>query len=103
MLARMWHGRTVKSNYEAYSEFLIQKAIPDYKNTPGFRGLSFLRNIKDHEAHFYLITYWDDLETIKNFAGRDVENAKYYPEDNYFLLEKEKEVQHFEVFAFSAE
>jgi hypothetical protein len=39
------------------------------------------------------------MEVIRNFAGRDVDKAKYYPEDNDFLLEFEDKVRHYEVFA----
>jgi len=99
MIARIWHGKTDASKYELYSEFVRVTAIPDYKKTPGFRGLSFLRNISGEEAHFQLITYWQNLEVIKNFAGNDIDKAKYYPEDSEFLLEFEEKVQHFEVFA----
>lgn len=99
MIARIWHGKTSIENFEAYTELLKKVAVPDYQKTPGFRGLSFLRQIKDAEGHFTLITYWDNLEVIKNFAGQDIQKAKYYPEDNDYLLEFEEYVQHFEVFA----
>ncbi|HEX7457965.1 MAG TPA: antibiotic biosynthesis monooxygenase [Ginsengibacter sp.] len=99
MIARIWHGKTSITNYDAYTEFLKQVAIPDYKKTIGFKGLTFLRNIKNEEGHFKLITYWDNLEVIKNFAGQDFEKAKYYAEDNDFLLEFEEKVQHYEVFS----
>lgn len=99
MIARIWHGKTNLANFEAYTDFLNRVAIPDYQKTPGFKGLSFLRNIKDDEGHFKLITYWENLDVIKNFAGEDFEKAKYYPEDDGFLLEFEEKVNHFEVFA----
>ena len=99
MIARIWHGKTDKSNFEKYSVFLNEVAVPDYKKTVGFKSLTFLRNIKNSEAHFTLITYWDKLESIKNFAGQGFEKAKYYPEDDDFLLEFEENVEHYEVFA----
>jgi heme-degrading monooxygenase HmoA len=99
MIARIWHGKTDISNFENYAIFLREVAIPDYKKTPGYKGLNFLRNSKTGEAHFYLITYWENIEVIKNFAGQDFEKAKYYPEDNNFLLEFEEYVEHYEVFA----
>lgn len=99
MIARIWHGKTNKEDFEKYSLFLTDVAIPDYKKTPGFKSLAFLRNIRGSEAHFKLITYWENMEVIKNFAGEDLEKAKYYPEDNDFLLEFEEEVEHYEVFA----
>ena len=99
MIARIWHGKTSLTNYDTYSSFLKQVAIPDYQKTVGFKGLTFLRTIKNDEGHFKLITYWDNAEVIKNFAGQDFEKAKYYPEDDNFLLEFEEKVEHYEVFA----
>ncbi len=98
MIARIWHGRTNIEDYEKYSEFMKVKAIPDYKKTEGFVKLTFLRNIKDNLGHFTLITFWKNLEVIKNFAGEDYEKAKYYSEDENFLLEFEDKVIHYEVF-----
>lgn len=99
MIARIWHGKTRIADYEAYTELLNQLAIPDYQKTIGFKGLTFLRRIIDDEGHFTLITFWENLEVIRNFAGQDFEKAKYYPEDSSFLLEFEEKVQHHEVFA----
>jgi len=99
MIARIWHGKTNASDFEAYTELLQKLAIPDYKKTTGFKGLTFLRNITNDEAHFNLITYWENIEVIKNFAGPDIEKAKYYPEDSQFLMELEENAQHYEVFA----
>ena len=99
MIARIWHGTTKASDYEEYSQFMIVKAIPDYKKTTGFKKLSFLRRLDNNIAHFTLITYWENLEVIKNFAGKDFEKAKYYPEDKKYLLEFEPNVIHYEVFA----
>jgi len=100
MIARIWHGKTKSSDLETYTDLMKKLAIPDYSKTPGFKALTFLRNIQNDEAHFTLITCWENMEVIKNFAGEDFEKARYYPEDNEYLLEFEKKVQHYEVFAF---
>ena len=99
MIARIWHGKTGTEDYEVYTDFLKRVAIPDYQKTVSFKELTLLRSIKDNEGHVTLITYWEILEVIKNFAGDDFEKAKYYPEDDNFLLEFEEKVQHYEVFA----
>ena len=99
MIARIWHGKTAAGQLEAYTELMHSLAVPDYRATEGFRGLVFLRRVEGDEAHFDLITYWENMEAIRNFAGDDVEKAKYYPEDKEFLLEFEEKVRHFEVFA----
>lgn len=99
MIARIWHGITQAKDYEAYAAFMKAKAIPDYEKTAGFIKLTFLRRIEGNIAHFKLITYWESIDAIKNFAGDDYEIAKYYPQDKNYLLEFEKKVTHFEVFA----
>ncbi len=99
MIARIWHGRTREEDYEAYTEFLKERAIPDYMGTEGFIRLIFLRALKNGEGHFVLITFWESIESIKKFAGEEYEKAKYYPEDKDYLLEFEEKVAHYEVFA----
>ena len=99
MIARIWHGKTKIEDFEEYTEFMKSKAIPDYRKTDGFIKLTFLRRKDENIGHFTLITFWESLEVIKNFAGEDFEKAKYYSEDENFLLEFEEKVTHYEVFA----
>jgi len=99
MIARIWHGRTRIDDYEAYTAFMKSRAIPDYKKTEGFIKLTFLRRVSKNIGHFTLITFWKDIDVIKNFAGENFEKAKYYPEDRKYLLEFEEKVKHFDVFA----
>jgi hypothetical protein len=37
------------------------------------------------------------LASVRAFAGDDLVRAKYYPEDDDYLLEKELRVRHFQV------
>jgi len=99
MIARIWHGRTRIEDFEEYTQFMKSKAIPDYKKTDGFVKLIFLKNTNGNIGHFKLITFWKNIEVIKNFAGEDYEKAKYYLEDKKFLLEFEEKVTHYKVFA----
>jgi heme-degrading monooxygenase HmoA len=97
MIARQWHGRVPASKSDAYYEFLQRVALPDYKATPGNRGVWVFRRTEGDVAHFLLTSFWDSKESIRQFAGQDVERARYYPEDKDFLLEFEPTVTHYEV------
>ena len=99
MIARIWEGKTSLQNHAAYTAFMQERAIPDYQSTPGFVKLCFLKRLDDQYAYFKLITYWQNLEVIENFAGADLERAKYYPEDQDYLLAFPEKVVHHEVFA----
>jgi hypothetical protein len=45
-----------------------------------------------------MLTFWDDVEGIKRFAGETYQAARYYDFDDDFLVEKEPFVLHFEVY-----
>src|SRR5580704_2900079 len=48
-------------------------------------------------THFEMLTFWDDTDAIKRFAGDDFSMAKYYDFDSDYLIEKEAGVRHYEV------
>jgi heme-degrading monooxygenase HmoA len=98
MIARIWHGRTDASKADEYAQFTIERATPDYGSVDGLQKLYFLRRIDGDVAHFVLVTLWDSMDSVKEFAGQDAEKAKYYPEDDAFLLEKEETSALYEVF-----
>ncbi len=99
MIVRIWHGRTKRSIADEYAEFLVTRAIPDYRSVAGIIDVQVLRRNENDVTHFLTVTHWESEEAIRSFAGSDVLKAKYYPEDRDFLLEFEPEVQHYEAVA----
>lgn len=97
MIARIWHGMTKAFDADAYWDYLNRTGLPDYRATPGNQGVTVLRRIEGEVCHFTLISYWDSFDSIRAFAGDDIEVARYYPEDTAFLLEFEPHVTHHEV------
>ena|SRR5512144_2021459 len=99
MIARMWHGAVPREKGDAYLRFLQRVALPDYRATPGNQGVHLLRREEGDSCHFVLISFWESRESIRAFAGDDVERARYYPEDAGFLRELEPRVAHYELLA----
>jgi heme-degrading monooxygenase HmoA len=97
MIVRMWHGRVPTNKARAYREFVNGRAIPDYQSVEGNISVHILERLEGDVTHFITMTFWKDIESIRGFAGEDVEKAKYYPEDKDFLLEFEPTVVHYEV------
>jgi len=95
---RLWHGEVAIEKADNYEKFMIEKAAPDYGSVEGLLKLYFQRRNEEKKAHFLLVTLWDSIDSVKKFAGVNPEIAKYYPEDDNFLLEKEKHVTMYEVF-----
>ena len=94
MIARHWHGAVSAARAEAYLVQMRTVALPDYRRTPGNRGAWCLTRADGDVVHFEMLTFWDDLDAIKRFAGEDVEAAKYYDFDPDFLIELEPRVRH---------
>ena len=97
MVVRMWHGRVPSTKASAYRDFLNARAIPDYRSVAGNISVHILERAEGGVTHFITMTFWKDMDSIRAFAGNDVEKAKYYPEDKEFLLEFEPTVVHYQV------
>lgn len=97
MIVRMWHGRVPTSKARAYRKFVNARAIPDYRSVAGNISVHILERTEGDITHFITLTFWKDLESVKAFAGEDVEAARYYPEDKDYLLEFDPTVVHYEV------
>ncbi|UVJ45598.1 hypothetical protein NVV94_08595 [Pseudomonas sp. LS1212] len=98
MIVRLWHGRTKSEDAEQYEQFMKVRAAPDYGSVDGLLKVYFTRRDEGAQTHFLLITVWDSIEAVRRFAGEHPEKAKYYAEDDGFLLEKEENVALYEVF-----
>lgn len=93
----MWHGIVPTNKAKAYRIFLNNRAIPDYQSIKGNKGVYILEQIEGDITHFVTLSFWENIEVIKKFAGEDIDVAKYYEEDKDFLLEFEPKVLHYEV------
>lgn len=97
MIVRIWHGVTLADRADDYFDYLKQTGLSDYEETPGNLGVHVLRRIEGQRAHFLLLSYWRSMADIEQFAGSDVSRARYYPQDEAYLLELEPEVTHYEL------
>lgn len=97
MIVRMWHGRVPAARAVEYRRFLNARAIPDYRSAAGNVSVHVLERADGDVTHFVAMSFWESMDAIRGFAGDDVEAAKYYLEDQAFLLELEPHVVHYEV------
>lgn len=98
MIARIWEGQTKNEHSEVYEKIIVERDIPNYKKTVGFIKLTFLKRADNEFTYFKLLTFWSDLDVIANFTGPNFEEAKYYDEDEQYLLDFPGRVSHYEVF-----
>jgi heme-degrading monooxygenase HmoA len=99
MIARRWTGRVPASRRDEYLVYLERTGLKDYAATPGHLGTMILRRTDEGVTEYELTTFWDSTDAIRAFAGDDISLARYYPEDEDFLLELSERVEHWEVIA----
>jgi hypothetical protein len=98
MIVRLWHGKTTSANAETYMNYVMQTGIKDYRSTPGNLNAQVWQKEEGDITHIWTVSWWVNIESIKAFAGKKYEKAKYYAEDKKYLLELEPTVQHYECF-----
>lgn len=98
MIARIWHGAVPLEKSDEYLRKMREGALPHYRGTAGNLGAYCLHRLDESAAHFEMLTFWKDVESIKRFAGEDHQAAYYYDYDEQFLIEKEPFVRHYQVY-----
>lgn len=79
MITRIWHGWTNRENADAYERLLKSEVLPGIHRVTGFRGAHLLRRETGDQIEFVTLTYFDDLDAVRAFAGEDYEVAVVPP------------------------
>ena len=96
MIFRVWHGWTTPENAAPYQEHLRSVVLAELQELDGFRGMSVLRREDGDLFAFQVQTRWDSLESIRAFAGDDLETAVVPPEAQAVLARFDEHVTHFD-------
>jgi heme-degrading monooxygenase HmoA len=97
MIARIWKGVTEKSKADGFLDYMMKTGVKDLRATKGNLGVYVLRCSGKKRVEFLLISLWESMNAICNFAGNEINKAVYYPEDEKFLIKLEPRVKHCEV------
>ena len=95
MIARIWRGAVRSGDSDAYAEYMQRTGIADYAATEGNRGVWMLMREVDEPTEVVMFTLWDSLDAVKGFAGDEYETARFYPEDDRFLVERDPIATHY--------
>ena len=98
-ILREWRAEIRRARSKEYVEYIRGTGIADYRKTPGNLGaLIATRDIDTERTEVITMSLWTTMEAIKAFAGDDPERARYYPQDDQFLLTRPQSVKHYEAF-----
>ena len=96
MIARIWRGAVRDADADEYVAYINATGIDEYRATPGNAGAWLLPPARrpDRDRHVLAV---GSMDAVRAFAGDEPERAKYYPEDERFLVEHDDVVEHYEV------
>ena len=97
MIARTWRGVVRAQDADAYAAYVQRTGIEGYERTPGNLGAWLLRRVEGDRAEFLTLSFWESRAAIEGFAGPDIDQAVFYPDDDQFLIERDLTVRHYEV------
>ena len=96
-ILREWRGVVRRSQRDEYVAYIRATGLDDYRATPGNLGAAIaVRDLDEERSEVITLSWWDSLESIRAFAGDDIELARYYPMDDKYLLERPRTVQHYQ-------
>jgi heme-degrading monooxygenase HmoA len=100
VVMRRWSSRIRTGDRAAYTAYISATGGADYAATPGNLGFQMLmRDLGGGATEVTTLSWWRSIAAIEAFAGSDISRARYYPEDDRFLLEKPDTVDHYDVVA----
>jgi heme-degrading monooxygenase HmoA len=98
VIARIWRGWVATDRVDDYVDYIERTGMAGYRQTPGNLGAQMLtRDLGDGRSEVLTLSWWTSLDVIHAFAGADIERAKFYPEDDEYLLDRETTVRHYQV------
>ena len=99
MICRIWHGYTTFENTDKYEKLLNEEIFVGIKNREikGYKGIQLLRREIDYETEFITIMWFDSIDSVIEFAGKDYQNAVVPDKAQMILSRFDKQSQHYEV------
>ena len=97
MILRMWKARSTAGGAADYIRHVTTKVFPKIRAIEGHRGEYLLRRDVKDSVELVVLTLWDSIEAIRQFAGPEPNKALVEPEARAVLTSFDEYVTHFEV------
>jgi hypothetical protein len=98
MIVRTWRGWVSTERVGEYVDYVTHTGLTEYSRVPGNLGSEiWTRNVGDGRSEVTTLSWWTSIDDVRGFAGDDIEQAVFYPEDDEYLIDRETTVAHHEV------
>jgi heme-degrading monooxygenase HmoA len=97
MISRHWKGVAKPGEADHYIHHLRNDTFPKLAKIDGFISASILRRSISERTEFLVVTTWQSIEAIRQFAGESAQTAVVPPEVQAMMLVYDREVVHYEI------
>ena len=97
MIARHWRGLVKRDRAAAYIEHLQSETLPQLVQLAGFHDAKVLRRDLPQGVEFLVLTIWESLDSIRAFAGDEVDTAVVPDAAQGMMVRYDRVVRHFEI------
>ncbi len=97
MIARFWTAKTTRAEAPRYADHLKKQVLAALRKADGYVGARLLERETPDGVEIVVITLWRSLDSIRNFAGADIEGAVVSDQIAPLLLQYDRRVRHYEV------
>jgi hypothetical protein len=97
MISRHWKGTAKPEEADAYVNHLVTETFPQLSSIDGFIRASILTRPVSQGVEFLIITIWESMESVQDFAGVTVEVAVVPAEVQAMMIAYDREVSHYAI------
>ena len=96
-ILRRWTAHTTSSRLPKYLDHFSKNVVPELRRVPGYLGATVSTRRLQNEVEVVVETTWRSLESIRAFAGPDLEAAVVPDEAAALLTSFDRRVCHSEI------
>jgi antibiotic biosynthesis monooxygenase (ABM) superfamily enzyme len=98
MIARIWHGRTKRSDAQTYENMLRSEIFPSIaaRKINGYRGAELFISEDGDEVEFVTLLRFDSMNGVKEFAGDDESRPVIFPKAEA-LIARMEQARHYRI------
>ena len=97
MISRHWTGLCKRERANDYIQHLRKDTFEKLGQMQGFRKAYILKREIQEGIEFLIVTEWESLNAIKQFAGNDPETAVIPEMVQDMMVKYDKVVRHYEI------
>lgn len=97
MILRQWTGVVRRERAEDYVRHLQTETLGELSGIEGFLEAAIVRRDVDAGVEYQVMTVWESLESVRAFAGDDVEAAVVPDVAREMMVDFDGRVRHYRV------